>query len=856
MAATADRFVAGEKRAHVSGVLLAALGIFLLISLATHSDYDVPTSSRERLESFNWGGRIGAWFSFGALNAVGYAAYVLPLLGLVWGWHRLAGRPLRTALMRSAGLVGLALVASLAAGLPHYSNRTAYEIGGLFGTEISSGLLIPYLGRPGSVVLLSALVVASLLVGTDIRGRHCLAPLRAAWFAVRAVGRWFSRLFRRHRSYVAVEPVVPPEEGVLVPESRQLPEPVPPATGPTKNGGPGGDPVTGPPSVRERAPGRDRPVDTVRQPPSGVAGENPVKPVPELPSEPVVVEPPASSSGDGGKPGEGRRSGAVAANGDGTAGAPAGKKPARAAASRPPKKEPAADTPPPTAKRAAVVAGDGDAAKEAGPYRIPPFDLLDPLPRERGGMERDQFLQNAKLLEDAMANFDVTGKVTQVSPGPVVTRYEVEPAPGVKVNRIVTLSDDLARVMSAKGIRIQAPVPGRSVVGVEIANQKQETVYLREIVESEEFRNCTATLPMALGKTISGEPLIADLARMPHLLVAGATGSGKSVCINSLISSILFKATPDQVRLLMVDPKVVELTVYNDIPHLLVPVVTEPKKASEALKWAVAEMESRYQLLAKLGVRNLADYNRKVENLDDDEVSPDDRPRPLPYIVVIVDEFADLMITAPADVETSLMSLAQKSRAVGLHIILATQRPSVNVITGVIKANFPSRIGFQVASKTDSRTILDMNGAERLLGRGDMLYLPGGQGEPIRIHGAFISGEETERLVASIQSCGYEAEEVEVFFGRSDHEAEADERDELFDEAVRTVIVHQQASTSFLQRRMKIGYSRAARLMDELEAAGIVGPASGARPRQILVEDQGPSLAEAAAALEEEEAAG
>ena len=503
-----------------------------------------------------------------------------------------------------------------------------------------------------------------------------------------------------------------------------------------------------------------------------------------------------------------------------------------------------------------VAAKPGSPSKDGGSYRIPSFDLLDPLPRARGGMERDQFLENARLLEEAMGNFDVTGKVTQVSPGPVVTRYEVEPAPGVKVNRIVTLSDDLARVMSAKGIRIQAPVPGRSVVGVEIANQKQETVYLREIVESAEFRNCTATLPMALGKTISGEPLIADLARMPHLLVAGATGSGKSVCINSLISSILFKATPDQVRLLMVDPKVVELTVYNDIPHLLVPVVTEPKKASEALKWAVAEMESRYQLLAKLGVRNLADYNRKVETLADDEVPPDDRPRPLPWIVIVVDEFADLMITAPADVETSLMSLAQKSRAVGLHIILATQRPSVNVITGVIKANFPSRIGFQVASKTDSRTILDMNGAERLLGRGDMLFLPGGQGEPIRIHGAFISGEETERLVASIQSCGYEAEEVEVFFGRTDCDAEADERDELFDEAVRTVIVHQQASTSFLQRRMKIGYSRAARLMDELESAGMVGPASGARPRQILVEDRGPSVAEAAAALEEEEAAG
>ena len=322
----------------------------------------------------------------------------------------------------------------------------------------------------------------------------------------------------------------------------------------------------------------------------------------------------------------------------------------------------------------------------------------------------------------------------------------------------------------------------------------------------------------------------------------GATGSGKSVCINSLISSILFKTTPDDVRLLMVDPKVVELTVYNGIPHLLVPVITEPKKASEALKWAVAEMESRYQLLAKLGVRNLADYNTKATRLNDSadaDGDEEERPKALPWIVIIVDEFADLMLTAPADVETSLMALAQKSRAVGIHIILATQRPSVNVITGVIKANFPSRIAFQVASKTDSRTILDMNGAERLLGKGDMLFLPGGQGEPIRIHGAYVSGEETERLVESIKEMNYEAEEVAVFFNRADINSGENDRDDLFDEAVNVVVEFEQASTSFLQRRMKIGYSRAARLMDELEVAGIVGPAEGAKPREILVEGAG-----------------
>ena len=480
-----------------------------------------------------------------------------------------------------------------------------------------------------------------------------------------------------------------------------------------------------------------------------------------------------------------------------------------------------------------------------GRYKIPSPALLDEIPASHSRVSKETLLEKAKLLESALDNFDVASKVVEVSPGPVVTRYEVEPAPGVKVNRIAALSDDLARVMSAKGIRIQAPVPGKSVVGVEIANQERETVYLREIIEDEVFSRSDSKLVMALGKTISGEPCAADLAKMPHLLVAGATGAGKSVCLNSLICSILLKATPAEVRFIMVDPKVVELTMYNDIPHLLVPVITEPKRAAEALKWAVAEMESRYQKLAKLGVRNLSDYNAKLASVQaeaaEDGVEPE---KPLAYIVIVIDEFADLMLTAPAEVETSLMGLAQKSRAVGIHIILATQRPSVNVITGVIKANFPSRIAFQVASKTDSRTILDLNGAERLLGMGDMLFLPSGQGEPLRVHGAFISGEETERLVAALKESQYEAEEVAVFSEQPDINATADARDDLFDDAVRLVCEHQQASTSFLQRRLKVGYSRAARLMDELEAAGIVGPIVGAKPREILVESAEEEYAE------------
>ena len=791
MAESAERFVAGRKRAQISGILLAALGIFLLLSLVTHSGNDAPNSSREREESFNWGGRIGAYSSYAAFTAVGVAAYVLPILSFLWSWNRLKLRPLKKDVMRSAGLIGVALFVATVSGLPAYSRYLAFELGGWLGTEASNSLLIPYAGRIGSTVLLTALLAASILLGTDVQRRHFAAIYAAIQHGARSASAGLTALAAGLRHRLASISIKRVRNGT----DQTIGQTMEPATSLIRRR----TGIEAPPACEEseQQAGDNQPPESEQHTDS--------------PAAVVALPPPARGVGNGGRASD---HGAPSQRRYGN-----GKPPAGGVGE-------VARTP------------AGAKGRRTGPYRIPSFQLLDPLPTERQGMEREALLQNAKVLEDALSNFDVTGRVVEVSPGPVVTRYEVEPAAGIKVNRIVTLSDDLARVMSAQGIRIQAPVPGKKVVGVEIANQSCETVYLREIIDSPEFENCDATLPMVLGKTISGEPYIADLAKMPHLLVAGATGAGKSVCINSLISSILFKTTPEQVRLLMVDPKVVELTVYNDIPHLLVPVVTEPKKASQALKWAVAEMESRYQLLAKLSVRNLEDYNRKADKLAAAADESEDPPKSLPYIVIIIDEFADLMLTAPADVETSLMSLAQKSRAVGIHIILATQRPSVNVITGVIKANFPSRIGFQVASKTDSRTILDMNGAERLLGRGDMLFLPSGQGEPIRIHGAFISGEETERLVASIQSCGYEAEEVEVFFGRNDDNNEAEDRDVLFDEAVQVVLEHQQASTSFLQRRMKIGYSRAARLMDELEAARIVGPADGAKPREILLESE------------------
>ena len=760
----------GEKRPQVLGVLLLGLGAFLLVCLMSHSPLDPPNSNRTVAESLNWGGGIGAYASYGVFAGMGLAAYVWPMLLLLWGWNRVRCQPVTAAMHRSVGLLLMAVLISVATGLPDYSPHTAYALGGVLGTQLSLEFLIPYLGRLGSAVLLSALFVVAVILTPGLNWRM-LAWLGAG---VAAVWRWLGRLrlprLARHKSKAAKWER---DETTMVREMR-------------------------PESGAELR----------------VADAAPRKPMVE---EVAAVEPRVQE-------------------------------PARVERrERKKKKEPAvADAAVPAPARQQEQA-EPARPPASGRYEVPSTQLLDEVPASHSDVSKETLLENAKILENALGNFDVDCRVVEVSPGPVVTRYEVEPGQGVKVNRIAALSDDLARVMSAQGIRIQAPVPGKSVVGVEIANQQRETVYLRDILEDEVFSRSDSKLVMALGKTIAGEPCAADLAKMPHLLVAGATGAGKSVCLNSLICSILFKATPDEVRFIMVDPKVVELMMYNDIPHLLVPVITEPKKAAEALKWAVAEMEARYQKLAKLGVRNMPDYNAKLAQVqaeaeaEEDGVEPE---KPLAYIVIVIDEFADLMLTAPADVETSLMSLAQKSRAVGIHIILATQRPSVNVITGVIKANFPSRIAFQVASKTDSRTILDLNGAERLLGMGDMLFLPSGQGEPLRVHGAFISGAETERLVEALKESPYEAEEVAVFSQQPDINAASAARDDLFDDAVRLVAEHRQASTSFLQRRLKVGYSRAARLMDELEAAGIVGPIVGAKPREILVESEEEEYAE------------
>ena len=502
----------------------------------------------------------------------------------------------------------------------------------------------------------------------------------------------------------------------------------------------------------------------------------------------------------------------------------------------------------------------------SGTYHMPAISLLDHDGGKPKLIDKDALTMTARMLEKKLLDFGVEGDVVEVKPGPVVTMYEFAPAPGVKVNKIANLQDDLAMALQAVSIRIVAPIPGRGVVGIEIPNKDRQIVYLKEIIEAEAFQKTGGKLPMALGKDIFGQVVVSDLAKMPHLLVAGSTGSGKSVSINTMILSLLYRATPDDVRLIMIDPKMLELSIYEGIPHLLLPVVTNPKKASLALAWAVREMERRYQLMAAKGVRNVDGYNRKLakeakeaelnpppleENIEEFLDAKLDEPLPLepeeelehghlPYIVLIVDELADLMMVAGREVEESIARLAQMARAAGIHLILATQRPSVDVITGLIKANFPTRISFKVFSRVDSRTILDSMGAETLLGMGDMLFLPPGVGYLQRVHGAFVSELEVQRVVDYLAKQGKPSYDKTILKAppttNSGGDTEED-YDELYDDAVKLVTDSRQASISMVQRRLRVGYNRAARMIERMEQEGIVGPSDGSgKPREVLAQ--------------------
>jgi S-DNA-T family DNA segregation ATPase FtsK/SpoIIIE len=514
-----------------------------------------------------------------------------------------------------------------------------------------------------------------------------------------------------------------------------------------------------------------------------------------------------------------------------------------------------------------------------GNYQLPPLDFLQhPDPTVKPTESKEELMANARLMQQTLAQFDIEVSLGDITKGPTITRYELHPAPGVKLEKITALNNNLAAALKAERLHILAPVPGKSSVGIEVPNPVKTSVIMRDLLESEEWRNTKARIPLALGKDVYGHPIISDLAEMPHVLIAGSTGSGKSVCINAIICSLLYRFSPDQLRFVMIDPKVVELQQYNALPHLVVPVVTDPKKVILALRWVVNEMEKRYQIFARVGVRNVASFNSRPKNkplpvrepelpliakkekvepgadgfaveVDEEIVVPREEdiviPEKLSYIVVIIDELADLMLVAPADVEMAIARITQMARAAGIHCIVATQRPSVDVITGVIKANIPARIAFQVAAKVDSRTILDAMGADKLLGKGDLLYLPPGSAKLIRAQGSLITDQEIQSIVDFIAHQAKPSYELEIHQQLSrptsslEDESGIDEDEEIIQDCIEVIRSEQKASVSLLQRRLRLGYGRAARIMDELENRGIVGPSNGAEPRDILIDLDG-----------------
>ena len=761
----------------ILGVCLIALALLMALSLLSHAPEDPPNSTRPNELAQNLVGWLGAHVSYHLLFGVGYGAYALIVVVLVWGWNRLRMSSVRSLVTHSIILFSLMVIYCGATGVIFWERpTTAWKLGGGLGFMLSSSLLVPYLGIVGSYICLSTLFVVLLMVATDIPFNRIpewtFPKKRAKKSENNGTSTEVVQVEDTDQKNIIEEEIVddPILDDWKKDELAEIPKP---------------DISDDIDELLEK-----HTKETVADPIPDVAQvEREEDKLPEVEFE-IVDETPE------------------------------------------PEPEPVPSKP----KKKKKIK-----RKRSSTYLLPNLKLLEDPPPGDGIIDRETLLKGAQALEQSLSNFGVQGKVVQVNPGPVITTYEVAPPPGVKVSKIVGLADDLALVMKAQSIRIQAPIPGKAAVGIEVPNPEPYTVFLKEILESRAFEQSDSKLMLGFGKTASGDPYCADLAKMPHLLIAGATGAGKSGCINALISSILFRCTPEEVRFIMVDPKMLELSIYNDIPHLLAPVVVDPKMASGALKWAVSEMENRYRTMAQFTARNITDFNAKMARLRQEAPTEEDRdeiPDALPYIVVVIDELADLMMTAPSDIESSLARLAQMARAVGIHLIIATQRPSVNVITGTIKANFPTRIAFRVASKVDSRTIIDANGGEKLLGRGDMLFLPPGQPEPIRLHGAWIDTEETEQLVAWVRDQGVELDGVEFEGENSDLSVADNERDARFDEALRLVVIHQQGSASLLQRRMKVGYSRAARLVDELEAAGIVGPPNGSsKGREVLVDE-------------------
>ena len=765
------------------GVGLFAAAAFSFVAFATYDPADpvwfFSTGGHET--PVNFAGRVGAFVAELSFQLVGFGAYLLPLVLLALGWHYFWCRPVEGPYVRAAGL-GLTLACTSSFLTLAFSAFDAVErpsrAGGYLG-EWLAGLLAEHLNRTGSIILILTVLFLAVLLVTQVSfgqlaGRALVGiGRRAARLRDAVVAGWVERRGRRGRNRVAE------------PDRAGLPAVA------------GGAAVKGAAAAARGRSGRSRP--------------------------------------------RGRGRAAPAAKGAGRA------NPAPTIRAPQPVPAPAAPAPPPTPALATLGLQPPPAPRlspdrDGKAFTLPPLSLLDPV-RAKQQFDERELLENARLLENKCQEFSVRGKVIQIHPGPVVTTYEFQPDPGVKYSRVTGLADDLCLAMLAESMLIER-LPGRSTVGIQIPNRVREQISLRQMLESPPYRGNDSKLALALGRRIHGEPIAGDLATMPHLLIAGATGTGKSVAMNAMLTSILYKATPDDARFILIDPKRIELNLYKDIPHLLTPVVVDPKLAANALRWAVHEMEERYKQLAAEGVRNLEQYNRNVRGQLREAADrrggaappdADELPKPLPYIVLAIDELADLMMLVGREIEESIARLAQMARAVGIHLILATQRPSVNVITGVIKANMPSRISFRVSSKVDSRTILDSNGAEQLLGRGDMLYLPPASSRLVRVHGPYISEQETARVCGFLRKQGRPAYNESITAEDKPAEAEAFEKDDLYDEAARLVVAAGQASISHLQRRLKIGFSRAGRLVDMMEADGLVSAGTGGKAREVLV---------------------
>jgi S-DNA-T family DNA segregation ATPase FtsK/SpoIIIE len=761
-----------RRKFQILGLCLVSIAVFLALGLATRDARDVVSDVIGTGSVRNQGGILGAVAAAALVSAFGPgAAWLIPVLLVAWGWNRLR--------LRAAGELGLwsglgSAAALLAVGLLYLltgGNRALAGAAGEWAGQWSARLM----GKIGGELALGTGLLILGVVAFEISSPK--SPLRLAVAAVMA--RAFPARKPRAKRIEA--------EGSAWEEGGSEPEGAVPARARGRR-----SPAEEEEAVsRAFAAGDDRPKPSESRP--RIIGRRDGEPR----AEPLSIPfPPLPPRADGGAE-------------RGLA------KPERRGAGEP------------------GIAGAAEAGLKLGPAlaraaALPPIDLLERHDAKVEPIAESELFELSRVLERTLLDFGVEGKVSEVHPGPVITLFEYEPAPGMKVAQILNRQDDLALALRAQRIRIVAPIPGKAAVGIEIPNRVKALVSLREIISSPAFRDMTDGLPFALGKDVAGVSFTASLDRMPHLLIAGATGSGKSVCVNALIVSLLYRRTAAELRFIMIDPKMLELTPYNGIPHLRMPVVTDPKKAAQALRFCVKEMERRYQLLAKHGARNIEAFNRL--GLDP---ATHEEPR-LPYLVVVVDELADLMALLPTEIEEPIGRLAQMARAVGIHLILATQRPSVDVITGVIKANFPSRIAFQVASRTDSRVILDMNGAESLLGHGDSLYLPTGKPEPYRIHCSYVSSEEIERVVEFLKGQGAPAAADDSELQQVVVE-ESDADDALYEEAMRLVVLHQQASTSMLQRRLKVGYSRAARLLDLLEERGVVGPSEGAKGREVLI---------------------